>query len=201
MESHAICGWDVKTGAIHGGAETAHACAGAVAGGRRASLDGEAGFRTAGGAVATVTAWPRGRGCGAATGSIGFLEECSVTLFHEGFAIALVGGYGAGAPADGTGVIEGRHALEFAEDGVLVGKEVADETDSVFLFHCEGGLGAGAEDAARESGGEGRDVFLIGGCQVNQAREVVHAGVKSRNVTESQLGKGLLQNGYTRGFG
>lgn len=149
MERHAVCGGDIQTGAVHGRAETAHAGAGAVGGGGRARLDGEAGFWAAGGAVATVAAWSWGRRRGAAAGCVGFLEEGSVTLFHEGFAVAFVGGDGAGSAAHRTGVVEGRHALEFAEDGVLVGEEVADETDSVFLFHGEGGLGARAQDASR----------------------------------------------------
>lgn len=134
-----------------------------------------------------MAAWSGVGRRGAATRCVGFLEEGSVTLFHEGFAVAFVGGDGAGTASHRRRVVEGRHALEFAEDGVLVGEEIADEAHGVFLFHGEGGLRAWAEDASRQSGGEVCDVLFVGGGEVNQAREVVHAGVESRNVTESQL--------------
>src|SRR5687768_846966 len=128
---HAICTRDLKTGTLHC---TAKARPLAVIASLcwASHLDGEAAFWPSGAAVTAMAAARAGSGAnGTATTRGGLLEESLVTLFHEGFPVALVRTNSARAVADATRsraladtarVAEGGLTLEFTEDRVLVGE-------------------------------------------------------------------------------
>jgi hypothetical protein len=79
-------------------------------------------------------------------------------------------------------------SLELAKDGFFVGKQIADKLVSVLLLHCQRGFLAGAKHARSNAGSEGGDILLIGGGELNEAGEVVHAGVEGSDIGESELG-------------
>ena len=84
----------------------------------------------------------------------GLVFRAAVTLVRVADG-ALAGGFRpslAGLVVQQTRVGVGL-TLEFAEDGVFVLEEVADEFVGVFLVHGDGVAGFGAEDAGREGGG------------------------------------------------
>lgn len=82
-------------------------------------------------------------------------------------------------------MVEGRHALELGEDGVFVGKEVADKSAGVLLFHCERSFCSWAEDAWCQVSSQRRNIFLISRCKIDKASKVIHAGIQSGNVGQS----------------
>jgi len=107
-----------------------------------------------------------------------------------GFAVAFVGADGAGTAwywggvGLGSAVVGGRFhgqgavevcrcdAFELAEDGFVVGENVAEEAVAVLFAECDGGFHAGSEDAWGDDLGELSGVCLIGGCEVDQTYEM-----------------------------
>jgi len=92
--------------------------------------DGETGLRAAGAAVAPVGARGRGGGAGARAARDG-----AVALLHVRPAVALVGADGARTTSTRGRVRERARALQLAEYGVLVRKQVADQPVGVAFVH------------------------------------------------------------------
>lgn len=88
-------------------------------------------------------------------------EDGAVASLHVCFAVALVGADGAGTLIHAYAMGKGGCALELGEDGIFVGKEVADEAVGEFFLHCDGRLGAGSEDARRDVVGERGDIVFV----------------------------------------
>jgi hypothetical protein len=84
--------------------------------------------------------------------------------------------------------------FQFAEYGILVSEQVANETVAVALVHSQGVLDARAKNARSKCLSQRSDVFFVGRGQINQAREVSHNGIKRSDVNETELSKGALQN-------
>ena len=187
-----LVGWHVKTGATNGSA---------VGDGRWAvDVDREAAhFRSATGAVASMPL------AGSRAGGTATVDDSSLTGFHGSTSVAFVG-------ADGscTGLVPGavdakstRLAFELAEDGILVGKQVADQSVAVAFVHRQAALESRAENTGGESLCQRSDVVFVGRGQINQACEVGHNGIKRSNIHEAKLSKGALQNldsAFLRGF-
>lgn len=89
-------------------------------------------------------------------------------------------------------MVEARHAFEFGKDCVFVREEVSDESVRVFLLHGERGLRLGPEDARGECCSQGIGIGFVSGGEVDEAREVVHAGIEGSDVSEAELREGLL---------
>lgn len=130
-----------------------------------------------------------GTGCPAAVdnGSLAGLHRCTT--------VTLVRADGAWTVGAGAGNSEGtRLALQLAEDGVLVSKQIADQTVAVALVHRQAALDARAENARGKGLCQRSDVFFVGRGQINQAREVSHNGIKRSDIDKAELSKGALQN-------
>lgn len=104
-------------------------------------------------------------GVGSGTAVAGFRGDGAVAGFHVGTAVAFVsadtaeaGRAGGGVAA--RGVCQGRGAFQLAEDGFLMGEEVANEAVGVALMHGEGCVCTRAEDAGGKGLGERGNVLF-----------------------------------------
>jgi hypothetical protein len=190
---------DLKTRALHctpKASHAAHAGTVSIGGGRWRCLDGETRLGAADTAVAAMAgAWRRAGGAAPSTADLSLLEQGTLACLHIGTAVALVGANGTRAVGcHGTGMREGGHALEFREDGILVLEQIADQPVGVLLLHSQGSFRARSEDTGCQRRSQRSNVLLIGRCQVNQTSKVVHAGVKSSNVGQTELRQGLLED-------
>lgn len=127
-----------------------------------------------------------GRAGSTATARAGFLEQSPIPLFHEGLSIALVSANGARSVASNRrGVVESGHSLQLAEDSSLVTEEIANKTVGVLLLQRQRSFGLWSEDTGCESGSKAGYETFVGRGEVNQAGEVVHAGVEGGDIGEA----------------
>lgn len=126
----------------------------------------------------------------------GFLQQRPLALFHVCAAIALVGADGTGrvSGADRVGVRKGGHALQLVEYGLFVGKQVANESSGMLLFHGQRSFRSWPQYTGREDVREGLDVGVVCRCEVNQPCEMVHTGIQSGDVGKPKLREGLLED-------
>jgi hypothetical protein len=124
----------------------------------------------------------------------------SLALLHVGASVALVGGDSAGSLYAGSGVSESAGTLQLTEDGVFVGKEIADEAVAEALVHCQRVLQPWAKDTGSKSIRQCSNVSLVGRGQLDQAGEVRADCIKSCDVGQTKLSKRRLKDCNSSGF-
>lgn len=123
---------------------------------RGTRLDGEPRLR---GITRAITSMRAAIGVGSGTTVAGFGGDGAVAGFHISTAVAFVSADTAEAGRAGGGVAtgsmcQGRGAFQLAEDGFLMGEEIANEAVGVALVHGEGCVCTRAEYARSEGLGE-----------------------------------------------
>lgn len=123
---------------------------------RGTRLDGEPRLR---GIARPITSMRAAIGVGSGTTVAGFGGDGAVAGFHVGTTIAFISADTAEAGRAGGGVAtgsvcQGRGAFQLAEDGFLVGEEIANEAVGVALVHGEGCVCTRAENAGGKGLGE-----------------------------------------------
>ena len=164
---------------------------------RRARLNGKPCLRGVARPVSSVGAAVDMRS-GTAVAGLG--GNGAVAGLHVGAPVALVGAdtveaWIAGRRGITAGsVCQGGGAFELAEDGFLVGEEVANETVGVTLVHSEGGVGTGSEDTRGEGLGERRDILFCCGREFDEAGKVCSYCVEGGDVGKAKLAQGVLED-------
>lgn len=129
------------------------------------------------------------------TGCPAAVDNSSLAGLRRRTTITLVRADGPWTVGGGTGHSERtRLAFQFAKYGVLVSKQITDQTVAVALVHSETALYARAENARRKGLCQQSDVFFVGRGQINQAREMSHNGIKRSDIDKAELPKGTLEN-------
>lgn len=130
---------------------------------------------------------------GGRASSAAAVHNSALAGFHGGASVALVSadstGTTGGGDAQGTGL-----AFQLAEDGVLVGEQIPNQSVTVTLIHGKATLCTRPEDAVRQSLSQRSHVLIVGRGQVDEACKVGHNSVKRSNIDETELAERTLQD-------